>query len=110
MLEFNFEIGGFAEAYGVETDVLEGGAASGIGDSTIYRIDGQDISDAPPQPAMKVKRGECASGFGEMRRVGSTGISRFSSAWEYGPCASRSSWVRSCENSARRSRATPLWD
>src|SRR3954471_13639900 len=65
--ELNPQIARFADGDGVETDVLEGCSTSCVGDGTIYRTDGQDIPDAPPQPAMNVKRGECTAPFGEMR-------------------------------------------
>jgi hypothetical protein len=58
--EFNFEVAGFVEGYGVEARVFEGGGASGIGDSAVDRTDGQDVSDAAAQAVVQVKGSESA--------------------------------------------------
>jgi hypothetical protein len=64
--EFNFQLRGFVEGYGVEAGVFEGGGASGIGDSAVHRTDGEDVSDAAAQAIVEVKGCESASGFGEV--------------------------------------------
>src|SRR5690349_19769650 len=66
--EFNFQLRGFVEGYGVEAGVFEGGGASGIGDSAVHRTDGEDVSDAAAQTVVQVESGESASRF---REVGS---------------------------------------
>jgi hypothetical protein len=64
--EFDFQIAGFVNGYGVEAVVFERGRTSGIGDGAVHRTDGQDVSDAAAQTIVQVKGGESASGFGEV--------------------------------------------
>jgi hypothetical protein len=64
--EFDFQVGGFSEAYGIEAVVFERGRTSGIGDGAVHRTDGQDVSDAAAQAIVEVKGCESASGFGEV--------------------------------------------
>ena len=62
--EFDFEIAGFVEVYGMEASVFKGGGTRGFGDGAIHRVGGEDIADASAELAAKIERGKCAAWFG----------------------------------------------